>query len=400
MQRDPLIDALRGFALFGILAVNIQGYVTGLSAPSLGVLSSQSTGADHLAVLLTAFMLEFKFYPIFSFCFGYGFAVQARRWIANGEPVGTRFLRRMNAMLFMGILHGTLLWFGDILTRYAIAGYLLRRYAARGPRKLIDAAKFWFIIAIVLIVVMGGLTAAGSFYAEPDELLARTQALQAEVARAFASYAQGGYVDATTQRVKDFAIVTAGLVMMVPHFMVIFLLGAIAAQLGLLRRPERHRHLWQKMMQFGLWIGIPINIVCAWLQWRASQQPWTSSYTAAAMLTGEFAPILSIAFIAAFALHGGNGAGRKIVLLLAPAGRVALTLYVGQSIAMAVLLSGFGFGLGATCGPACLFAIACAIYASLIAASHVMQRYTISGPLEMLWRRYTYASAPHPRPRL
>lgn len=79
MPRDPLIDALRGFALFGILAVNIQGYVTGLSAPSLGILSSQSTRADHHTVLLTAFLFEFKFYPIFSFCFGYGFAVQTRR---------------------------------------------------------------------------------------------------------------------------------------------------------------------------------------------------------------------------------------------------------------------------------------------------------------------------------
>ncbi|MBL0123511.1 MAG: DUF418 domain-containing protein [Betaproteobacteria bacterium] len=109
---------------------------------------------------------------------------------------------------------------------------------------------------------------------------------------------------------------------------------------------------------------------------------------------------MSISFIAAFALHGGDGAGRKIVLLLAPAGRVALTLYISQSIAMAVLLSGFGFGLGATSGPADLLAIAIAIYASLLAASHMMQRYDIPGPLETLWRRYTYAPAPHRLPRL
>lgn len=400
MPRDPLIDALRGFALFGILAVNIQGYVTGLSAPSLGILSSQSTRADHHTVLLTAFLFEFKFYPIFSFCFGYGFAVQTRRWIAGGEPVGTRFLRRMNAMLFMGILHGALLWFGDILTRYALAGYILRRYAGRGPRQLLDAAKSWFIVALGFMLVMAAIVAASSWAGVSGELIARRQELRTEVAHALAAYAHGSYIEATLQRVNDFAVVTAGFIMLVPHFMVIFLLGAIAAQLGLLRKPDKHHYFWEKMLRLGLWAGIPINIVYAWLQWQASQHPWAPTYSATSMVTGELAPIMSLAFIAAFALYGSQGAGRKLVLLLAPAGRIALTLYVCQSVLMAVLLSGFGLGLGATMGPAGQLGIAIAIYALLIAASHVMQRYAIRGPLETFWRRYTYApiaqTVPHP----
>ena len=85
MQRDPLVDALRGLALFGILAVNIQCFVTGLDVPSLGILDSRSSFADHCVILLTALLLEFKFYPLFCFCFGYGFAMQTPS-LSSGSP--------------------------------------------------------------------------------------------------------------------------------------------------------------------------------------------------------------------------------------------------------------------------------------------------------------------------
>lgn len=392
MPRDQLIDALRGFALFGILAVNIQCFVTGLSAPSLGVLDSQSSVADHLTVLLTAFLLEFKFYPIFSFCFGYGFAIQTRRWAATGVPAGPRFIRRMNGLLFMGLLHGGLLWFGDILTRYAITGYVLQRYAGYGPRRLLKAAKFWFMVAIVLMAVFSAVMVASSSADVPHENLARTQALQLESTRVFAAYSQGSYVEATIQRVNDFATVTLGFIILIPQVMVMFLLGSLAAHLGLLRRPDRYRSFWEKMMKIGLWVGIPVNIVYAWQQWQASQQPWAAAQSLLTTLAGDFAPILSVAFIAAFALHGSSGTGKTFVRVVAPAGRIALTMYVSQSALMALLLSGFGFGMGVNASPADLMLIASGIYIVLIAASHVMQHYAIPGPLEAMWRKYTYAS--------
>lgn len=392
MPRDELIDALRGFALFGILAVNIQCFVTGLGAPSLGILDAHSSLADHCTVLLSALLLEFKFYPLFCFCFGYGFAVQTRRWVARGEPAGPRFGRRMNAMLLMGMLHGGLLWFGDILARYAIAGYLLRRYTGNGPRRLLDAAKFWFIAALVLMVFFVAVTAAGSSTEVSADALASQQSLQAEGVRVFAAYSQGSYLDATIQRANDFVVVTLGFILLVPQIMLIFLLGALAAQLGLLRNSGRHRQFWERMLRLGLWVGIPVNVVYAMQQWQASQHPWTTSNSVTTMMAGDLAPILSVAFIAAFALYGGDGLGKRLVQLLAPAGRLALTLYVSQSVAMALLLNGFGFGLGATSSPSELFAIATGIYALQIAASHAMQRLGIAGPLELLWRRYTYSS--------
>ena len=97
--RAPLIDALRGFALFGILVVNIQSVVWGLSGPSLGTLAADSALTDVASVFFTALLAEYKFYPLFCFCFGYGFAVLARRWRARGEDMRVRFSRRLNFML-------------------------------------------------------------------------------------------------------------------------------------------------------------------------------------------------------------------------------------------------------------------------------------------------------------
>ncbi len=391
MPRDDLVDALRGFALFGILAVNIQCFVTGLAAPSLGILDAQSSRADHLAVWLTAFLLEFKFYPIFSFCFGYGFAVQMRRWSAAGVPLKQRFGRRMNAMLFMGLAHGTLLWFGDILTRYAFTGYILRHYAGCGPRKLLAAAKFWLVIAAGLLMLFAILASLGDSSETIADIATGKRMMREEAAQVIATYTLSNYFDATLQRIADYKSVTLNFIAVIPHFMTIFLFGALAAQLGLLRHPERHRAFWKKLWWFGVLVGVPINLIHASFQIQASQNPWVPTNSVIAMVASEMAPIMAVAIVASFALYGGRSVGRRIVSLLAPAGRIALTLYVCQSIAMALLLNGFALGLGATLRPAGLFLMAIAIYVLLIALSHVMRTFDIPGPLETLWRRYTYA---------
>lgn len=391
MRRDLTIDALRGFALFGILAVNIQCFVTGLSAPSLGILDAQSGLADHLTVLFSALLLEYKFYPIFSFCFGYGFAVQTRRWIANGEPAGPRFSRRMKAMLFMGVLHGTFLWFGDILTRYAITGFVLKFQVGARPRALLKALRIW-LIATLLLILLIALSSGGT--PDPDnakDALALQSQLRDEIARTVSVYSQGSYFEATLQRAKDYLYISAQTLLLIPQFMVLFLLGALAAHLGLLHRPERYRAFWKKILAAGLLFGLPINAVYAWVQWQASQNPYgPGDHQLLAMITSEFAPVLALAYVASFALAVDGGIGQALVRLFAPAGQVALTMYISESLLMSLLLNGFGFGLGAGASPADLLLIAFCIYVLLLAASHLMMRHGIGGPLEKWWRQYTY----------
>ncbi|MFN8984821.1 MAG: DUF418 domain-containing protein, partial [Burkholderiales bacterium] len=140
-EREDVIDALRGAALLGILLVNIQSFAWGVSAPSMGVLWDDATVLDSLTIYLTSLFLEYKIYPIFCFCFGYGFAIMAKRWrlasIGDDAVVKQRYQRRLNFMLVLGLSHGSLIWFGDILARYALAGHFLVTYIGKGPRILL-----------------------------------------------------------------------------------------------------------------------------------------------------------------------------------------------------------------------------------------------------------------------
>ncbi len=394
MQRDDLIDALRGLALFGILAVNIQSFVWGVGSPSLGVLFETSSIADEVCLFFTALLFEYKFYPIFCFCFGVGFAVQTRRWTARGINAHARFTRRMNFMLLMGIAHGLLLWFGDILARYAIAGYLLRRHIRKGPRTLLGAAKFWLIIVLVtsvLFAVVAGVSSSG-LAENPSEASSDSHATQMEAEqdgeRVFAIYTEADYIAATIQRANDFFIVTATYIFVLPQVMLLFLLGALTAQLKWLRYPARYRSFWQRVFWFGLLVGLPINIAFAISQLSVASNPWMPTTMWQALL-GSFAPVLALSYVAAFALVRASQPGLALIRLFAPAGRLALTFYVSQSVLMALLLNGFGYGLGAAFGQFELFVTAIVLYGLLLAIAHLMQRFRISGPLEGIWRRYT-----------
>ena len=108
-------------------------------------------------------------------------------------------------------------------------------------------------------------------------------------------------------------------------------------------------------------------------------------------LLAAFAPVLALAYVAAFVLGRERVAGTTLTKLLAPAGRIALTLYISQSVLMMLLLNGFGpaLGLGATFGQFELLVLAVAVYGLLLVAAHVMERFNIPVPLERLWRRYT-----------
>lgn len=392
MPRDDLIDALRGLALFGILAVNIQSFVWGVGSPSLGVLHPDSSTADEVTLFLVALLFEYKFYPIFCFCFGYGFAVQTRRWTAGGINAGERFTRRMNFMLIMGALHGLLLWFGDILARYAIAGYILRRYLGQGPRALLNATKFWLIVAVVTGVVFACI--AGVTSADDSDAAQQNESAKMEGAQTFEIYTESGYIDATIQRAKDFLTVTVTYVFVLPQLMPFFLLGALAAQLKWLRYASRYRSFWQRVFWFGLLIGLPVNIAFAVSQVAVASNPWMPSSIWAALLP-TFTPVLALAYVAAFALLRATVPGLALMRLLAPAGRVALTLYISQSVLMMLLLNGFGLGLGAAFGQLQLFVTALMAYGLLLVLAHLMQRFTIPAPLEVLWRRYTNAPGLH-----
>jgi uncharacterized protein len=383
--REDLIDALRGAALLGILLVNIQSFAWGITAPSLGVLWDDATDLDRLTVYLTSLFLEYKIYPIFCFCFGYGFAIMARRWQLSAKGRSTvvvqRFERRLGFMLVLGLLHGGLIWFGDILARYALAGYFLVPYLGTGPRVLLGGIKRWAMITIA-VTTIGGLLSA-LFSAPPSLADVEVE----EIMKVFNIYAHGDYLSTMLPRIYDYLWVLASWLLVFPQAVLIFLIGALVAQMGWLRAPANHMKTWRIVLLSALAAGVPLSIIFANYALDWAREPALIP-NAATSLVLALAPLLSPAYIAAAALMATRDFGRRVVCILAPMGRLALTNYLMQSISMLLLLTGVGFGL-ADQGQFVVALIALGIWSVQLGFSHLYLRQYRQGPAEYCWRLYT-----------
>jgi uncharacterized protein len=390
--RIHTIDALRGIALFGILAVNIQSAAWSLGGPTLGQFDEMTTTLDRVALLFTAFFLEFKFYPIFCFCFGYGFAVQARKWILRGQDAGALFVRRLMFMLLFGIFHGVFLWFGDILARYALTGFILRYYLGKGPRELIGAIEIWAVLTFAATLMLGGLISVGM--TNPVELANMNATVMTEIAAAKTIYTTGSYIEITRQRTTDFAAITASFIYIVPQIMLLFLLGALTSQMGWLKvseqSPRKHHALLKRIFTFTLAVGLPINIAYTMKAW-AMAHTFTIDTSLFDLFVSTLAPIFAFTYISGLALIANARTGKILIALFAPAGKIALTNYVFQSLVMSFVLYGYGLGLGARLRQGELLLLAIAIFVLQLTLSHLYLRVYRQGPLEWMWRRWTNA---------
>ena len=396
-NRVLAIDALRGIALFGILAINIQSFVWGLSGPTLGMLDANSSAADLATVFFSALLLEYKFYPIFCFCFGYGFVTQTRRWTRHQENAQTRFTRRLNIMLIMGALHGIFLYFGDVLSRYALTGYILRHYAGSGPRRLWVATKFWFWVTVIITLVTAMLTSLISLdlFADDGAINTANLATNAEAIKLIRStiniYATGSFVDITWQRMQDYLTITVYFIFSMPQLMLLFLLGAFTAKMGWLSKLSRHdkyRARWKKILFISLAVGVPINLFYAISAVELARDPGNLPGFTHILLSG-FIPVLAFAYIASAALAATSHAGTRVLSVFAAAGKIALTNYLAQSIIVGFLLYGYGYGAGGAFTQFPLLMLALVIYTLQLLFSHIYLRYFSTGPMEILWRKFS-----------
>ena len=153
-ERIHALDALRGIALLGILMVNMAAF------KGLSVLSnfprpeSLAQPADQYAFLAIATLFWGKFYPIFAFLFGLGFALQMKRIEARGVNPTPVLLRRLLALLGFGLIHGLFIWTGDVLFVYALCGLLLLALRNLAPRTVLYVALGLWGVQVPLALLL------------------------------------------------------------------------------------------------------------------------------------------------------------------------------------------------------------------------------------------------------
>jgi uncharacterized protein len=399
-ERVELIDVLRGFALLGILIVNMQRFKSALGGTGLPPRFEGT--ADRVAGWLISLGFESKFFVLFSFLFGYGLAIQIARAGAQGVPIVPRYLRRLAGLLVLGLAHALLLFTGDILVAYAVLGLVLLMARRAAPGTLLRWSGGLLVGWSLLLLLSALGSSAGGTAAEPGgsagaaaptaaaESAAGGTAVRAEeeVERAEAAY-RGSPAEAAAQRARELPGVWASAIaVMIPSIVAMFLLGLWAGRRGLFVHVRRHERLLRRARVVGLLIGLPGAAVYAALVRQVGGEP--ASFLAGYAIGVFAAPFLSAAYVTTIALAYQRPAVARLLAPLAPVGRMALSNYLLQSVACAFIFTGYGLGLYGQVGEAAGLALSLAIFACQIPLSAWWLRHFRFGPAEWLLRTVTY----------
>lgn len=380
--RDDRIDALRGLALLGILLVNIQSFVWGGLNPA-GYLRADATTTDRLLFVATVTFVNMKFLPLFALLFGAGFSLLLAKLGPLTSAPHAVFRRRMAFLFAFGVLHGIFFYYGDVTHMYALAGLVLLVYEERGLAGLRSAAALWWAGSLALTVLIAWGMAGQA--PGPDETAAELEAN-------FAVLTQAGYLGQLPTRLGLFLEIVFGNLVGLPLVVALMLTGMLAHRSGWLGDPAAAA--WRGALLVGFGVGLPAALAYGALLYVEADTYGLGAYSTLSITPGVLSVALTFAYVALFLRH----ASARLVRWLAPAGRMPLTNYLLQSIAMGALLSGWGLALAPRLGYAETSLLALAIFASQLGLSHWWLQRFGQGPLERLWREWTYRGMPPPRP--
>ncbi|MBO1002813.1 DUF418 domain-containing protein [Pseudogracilibacillus auburnensis] len=390
-QKDRLqhIDIARGIAILGILLVNMAHF----SYPDLYLYMigpdnffSEGWGtADHITVKLLDIFVQMKFITMFSFLFGFGMIVMMDRAEEKEQKFVPIYMRRLFVLLLFGIIHAFFIWDGDILTDYALLGFILLLFRKRKPKTLL----IWAIVLYALFALP--LTISSVLPIQESEEMTEWQ-VELEVdseknaKQAIQTYGEGSFLEIAKQRIHDriYYMSMNGMASFnpivyffanIPYFSM-FLLGAYFAKRKVLHQPSEHRSLLKKVWFISLLIGLPTNILSGITENEAF------------ILIG--APFLMLFYLLTVVLFLDFSWGKKILMPFAAVGRTAFTNYLMQSVIATTLFYHYGFGLYGKVYPFGGLFFSLGIFLFQLIISNWWVKHFRFGPFEWLWRTATY----------
>jgi len=383
--RIEIMDVLRGWALLGILLMNIEAFAGPMRIALVGLDPSMS-GLDRWVDAAVAILVQGKFFLLFSLLFGMGFAVMMDRARSADRPFVAAYLRRILALLAIGLVHLLVIWSGDILTLYALLGLVLLVVFRRVPTRFLP----W--LALAAHAVTWKLSVAPAFEPAAAGLPGAAEALashvQAGIAAERLALGAGSFADAVAHRISEAPMMLRLGAAAGGQIIGMFLLGMWCVRSGAMVEPLRHRRLYAGLR----WIALPVGLAMALLsfRWMPTQTfgLMTPLHGAATLLSMIGALLISLGYLA-WLQRGLDTAAAPILRLVAPAGRMALTHYLLQSLVCTFVFCGYGLGYFERLPRAWQVPFAIALFAVQVGLSHAwLARYRL-GPAEWLWRAVT-----------
>jgi uncharacterized protein len=392
-EREPVLDALRGFAILGILLVNIEvmrgsDWLVAMAGGSVAA----SALPDRIVQFAIGWLASGKFISSLAILFGIGAALIATRALNAGESPRPLLTRRYIGLMAFGIAH-MLLFPGDILFLYGLTGLILLAFVMLRVR-----TQLWW--SAVLLAIYSALSlrwalvyradalrvvepTADSFTSFVDELRAET----------VAAFTTGGWSDIFAAHAWQALLLQIAQLFALPWILALFVCGFAIARAGILKDPGKHRELLRRGALFGLALGLPANIGLGLIGPLAgfgappqTEPIWITRWAAFGQTIG--APVLAVGYTCAlslFLLRRGS-IGRLVAV-----GRMALTAYLLQSALALAVFAGLRLydRLSTT---SALLAVGI-IWAVLLVICPLWLHWFRLGPVEWLWRSLTYGRA-------
>jgi uncharacterized protein len=368
-QRQALPDQLRGFALLGIIVVNMPF----LAVSNVGIWELElSSWSDQTVAFLIVALAQGKFYLLFAFLFGYSLTLILK---SRSLDAVRRYLRRLIGLAVLGAGHAYLFFIGDILMSYALLGLVLLIFISRSTRTVLIASGVSFMLGLVLLALvffesLSAANTAGGFISNPAVL---DQALK------------GSFLDSVVGRAN--ALPEALVVQLVINWfpaLSMFLLGLAAGRAGILSDPARYTGLWRSCVLVGVFVGLPAGIASAWLA-LVPEDP-SGVYGIAGIAVGfALAPALTAGYVGAIALLSN----RRFMSYSEPAGRMSLTGYLGESIVLAAIFCGWGLGLFGVLSLTQALLVALGVWVALEVFAKQWLRWFAYGPFEWILRSWS-----------
>lgn len=375
-ERIISIDVMRGFALLGIFVVNMLFF----HSPYIYInpYTWFQNPSDFETFKMIDIFVQGSVYPLFSMLFGYGLAMQFLKSTANGGPFAKFAVRRLTILLIIGCIHAFLIWAGDILITYALAGFVLILMIRLKPIWLLLISIFLFLIPNGLLY---GLVYLGSLL-EPNATIIYT-GIQ-EIEASIVAYGQGSWGDIFSQRLADWLYMSGnGLVVISMLFTIVpfLLLGAAAAKWKLIERARELKVYWMITVLVMLIVGTVIK----WLPYLLEANLFTMG------IQDTFGgPLQAIAYAGIIALVCSIPFAAKILSPISKVGRMSMTTYLMQSIIATTIFYAYGFGLYGKIDLSTGTWMAIGIYAFQVVFAEIWFTKFKQGPVEMLWRKLTY----------
>lgn len=395
-ERIAAMDVLRGFALLGILLMNIEAFVGPLFQAITG-LDPSLRGADRWADALVYILVQGKFYTMFSLLFGMGFAVMLARAQSADRPFFALYLRRTLALLAIGLVHALLVWSGDILVPYALLALVLLLLFRRTPQSRLPkwgvalylVPSLFMLVSCLALLTPEGAAALQEGMAEQGAEMA--SALEAQRV----AYGSGDYAAATARRIADTGMMLGGyLPFWGWQILGMFLLGAWFVRSGAIAEPERFAPLYRRLRTVALPVGLGMMLLSFWLMPTIDFARLDLRIAIANAVNAVGSLLMCLGYVGLVVGGLQSSAWHRRLALLAPAGRMALSNYLLQSLLCTLLFYHYGLGLFEQLSRAWQVPFVLVLFALQVAASHWWLARFRFGPMEWLWRWATYGRRP------